>query len=249
MFEEKKLKEYAECKLSERVNAADSLSRLKETQRATSEYSEAKRKKSSLHKKMVWSLSAALVVLVVVAGFSIRSLTSGFFASEKMTVDQTSFESPNGVAPNMTNGEESQSFAGLDPSGIIVKNDSESDSVVEVNYYAELNMNTAYVAFDLPQDCIVGNYADEISTYYAFALLSEIEIRAIVRIGIDSKAGLVFDFDREATVGGQRFSYTYQDDVLRGAIVTDREIISITRCVGESEEDCLLAIRSIILKK
>ena len=233
MFEDKKMKKYAEGRLAAYAESEKSLGALKREQGLQRSAGE-KTTRRGLFRRMAFALSAVIVVaitvlLVVVAPGGMSSNDS----AEKMAGD-VAFTPESGA-----------NKAHMDGS----KTSEASDENGEIFTLVDLNEEMQYLCLTLPQDVVIAKHAEGEGHAYRFSATSgDVTFTVRVLFGMDEAADLDFESEGEATVAEQTLLYRMTAGELQGKIVTDREICAI-RCVGGGVEECLTVLRSMIGKK
>ena len=255
MSRERKLKRYAEGRLSSYAGAEDSLARLKREQSAISPQKE----KKGFYKSAAFkaALSFCVVLLVVGGVFSalyFSSLPMGKDSAIELSQVQSAGE--NDAVPNAAPGGASSADGYTQE-----KNVSDSSSIA---YYTlkDVNVETECLNVVLPSGAAGQNNGEaspngvsvlkesgaEWQTYRFSFSAGGVEVRAIVAFGNYEPQETVLT-DRETTIGGETFLYGTDGGVLSGKITTACETIYITHCSGGSESACLSVLRSIFIEK
>ena len=246
MSKEKKLKRYAENRLSSFANGEDSLTRLKKEQALNAPREEKPVRKPFLLKKAAVAFSA-VVVIAVVAVCLVRF--SPFDGRKKayLTANHSSY---NGSSKSTADESAGKSNFSPSPNGG-AKPDSEGDAVsmTTEEILAELNGLTEYLKVTLPSGASL--LKSDSGKRYEIRLYDS--GRLLFAAGVDFEEGDAEVFvsgNRQASVGEQTF--VYKEDragVWQGQIVTEKEIVSVVYCVSESEEGFLGMVRSVFSKK
>ena len=245
MSDEKKLKEYAEHRLSAYATGEDSLARLKRVQSAQKE--EAAREKAPLRswvKRFALTFSVVVVVVVVVLMLKLIPGGSGDFAGDGQILGGGNYAAESNLA----------------------------DKEKGVLLYADeaLNEETRYLDLTLPQGVSLkkitvkerGESKDEIPQNsdekqgYCYRCSLEDEADACVGtldliVAFDGYAPESFSFtaDREMTLAGQTFSYSITQEGLFGKMSTDCECVYLSFDGATNEAACLELLRSIFSEK
>ncbi|MBQ9369520.1 MAG: hypothetical protein IJU10_00425 [Clostridia bacterium] len=233
MSKEKKLRDYAESRLSAYADGEDSLARLKEAQATAAP------EKKVPWRRYVLRIATSLSVLVVVVVAAILA-AQGFFGGGMATDSEKAVENnaPSGVSPR-------DSASEFVPNYDAIQDAEKGSAALNVNVNAE----TEHVEVVLPEDASVEKVNADEGYYYAVSLRDG-SLDAIIAFEGAEPVSAAFDTDKESTVAGLPFEYTWTYGIaLRGKIATDCETIYITHCAGEDEADALDTVRSVFTEK
>jgi len=235
MSKEKKLRNYAEDRLSAYAGGEDSLSRLKEAQAAA-----APEKKTVPWRRYVMRIATSLSVLVVVVVAAILT-AQGFFGGGMASDSADHVEpAPHGTVPSKNSG-------AMHSPAYDSPLDDESMAPVDVN--AALNAETEHVQVVLPDDAAIEKVQTDEGYYYTVSL-KDGSLDAIIAFdGAEPDASPIVT-DKESTVAGQTLEYAWMYGItLRGKIATESETIYITHCAGADEAGALDAVRNVFTEK
>ena len=250
MSKEKKLKRYAENRLSSFADGEDSLARLKKEQALNAPRKEKKERSPFLFKKAAVTFSAVVVIAAVAVCFA-RFAPIMTPNKATPTASNSSASEPKGSSWHW-GADDASGNHGFLPSpkgGSQTENAGESSSPSNAEILAELNAATEFLKLTLPSGASarksdsVDGY--EITLYdggkYLFGALVSFE-KADPE---DAAFG-----NRRATIGEQPF--VYKEDragVWQGIITTEKEIVYVVYCVSEGEENFLRTVGSYFSKK
>jgi len=233
MFGEKKIKEYAERRLAAYADSQKSLERLQEAQRENRPTEEKSGRHTALFRRVAFSLSAVIVVVITVLLFVV-GLPLGGAAPEEDAKNAL----PGALRDKATMPHYSDSY-------------NSEDAIIAPLTADAVNKETTYVRVCLSDDVSVFvTYTDD-GHYYCFDVeQGDVAFRGVVLFGTADEADFSFDGTSERTVAGQTFSYeTTGENVLRGKILTDSERIYVLDCAGGTTEERLSVIKSVFVQK
>ena len=232
MSKEKKLRDYADGRLSAYADGEDSLARLKEAQAAAAP------EKKVPWRRYVLRIATSLSVLVVVVVAAILA-AQGFFGGGMATDDKAvENRAPSDLSPRGSASE-------FMPNHDAIQNAEKGSAALNANVNAE----TEHVEVVLPEDASVEKVDADEGYYYAVSLRDG-SLDAIIAFEGAEPVSAAFDTDKESTVAGLPFEYTWSYGIaLRGKIATECETIYITHCAGEDEADALDTVRSVFTEK
>ena len=234
MFRDRKLKKYANRKLSDYADSEKSLALLKAEQSAGAPAEPQPEQRASRRRmyfgKAMLTLSAVVVIAVTAVLFAKFGPMGGGMSGKEMLSDESPIVNKSGNATYHNAVEDgAESVA------------SEESSVESVN------KDTTYL-FLSASDAIVTKMEEGDGYSYRF-LVTKGEIEISGMIAFEREAESVPDGGEETTVAGQKFTYEITDGVLSGAIITEEEIVYVTACEGGTTEELLAALREVFSKK